>query len=94
MFVAFDSGVASFGVLLYLATVVQSPEAFAVRIYMTVLAFAAAVVGAVLPGLMEVRYKTALTRLAATRNAMQQFRILVSLLSRAGLAGGPLGLIR
>jgi hypothetical protein len=59
VFLAFGSGVVFLGVLLFIAVFVKNPEAFAIRIYMTVLAFAAAAAGAVLPGFMEVKYKTA-----------------------------------
>ena len=54
---AFAFGVIFVSVLLYLATVVQNPSPLAIRVYITVLALAAAGVGAILPGFLEVRYK-------------------------------------
>lgn len=54
---AFAFGVIFVSVLLYLATMVTNPSALAIRVYVTVLALAAAGVGAILPGFIEIRYK-------------------------------------
>lgn len=54
---AFAFGVIFAGVLLYLATGIKNPEPLTIRIYVTVLSLAAAGVGAVIPGFIEVRYK-------------------------------------
>jgi hypothetical protein len=55
---AFTFGVIFLAVLLSLATIVKNPEPFAVRIYLTVLALAGAGAGAVLPGFLDLRYKS------------------------------------
>jgi hypothetical protein len=57
---AFAFGIIFVSVLLYLATAVQNPSAFTIRVYVTVLALAAAGVGAILPGFLEIRYKNLL----------------------------------
>jgi hypothetical protein len=57
VWLAFAFGVVFVSVLLYMAAVMKNPEPFAIKIVLTVLALAAAGVGAVLPGFMEVRYK-------------------------------------
>jgi hypothetical protein len=54
---AFAFGVIFVSVLLYLARVEQNPTPLAIRIYLTVLAIAAAGVGAILPGFLEIRYR-------------------------------------
>lgn len=54
---AFAFGVIFVSVLLYVATVVENPSALAIRVYVTVLALAAAGIGAILPGFLEIKYK-------------------------------------
>lgn len=54
---AFAFGVVFVSILLYLATVVENPTALAIRVYVTVLALAAAGIGAILPGFLEIKYK-------------------------------------
>lgn len=54
---AFTFGVIFVSILLYLATVVKNPNPLTIKVYATVLALAAAGVGAILPGFIEVRYK-------------------------------------
>lgn len=54
---AFGFGVVFVSVLLYLATVEKNPTPLAIRTYVTVLALAAAGIGAILPGFLEVKHK-------------------------------------
>jgi hypothetical protein len=54
---AFAFGVTFVSVLLYLGAVQTNPTPLAIRIDVTVLALAAAGVGAMLPGFLQVRYK-------------------------------------
>lgn len=54
---AFAFGIIFVSALLYLATVEKNPTPLAVRVYVTVLALAAAGVGAILPGFIEIRFK-------------------------------------
>lgn len=57
---AFAFGVTFVSVLLYLATAVKNPSVFTIQVYVTVLALAAAGVGAILPGFLEIKYKNLL----------------------------------
>lgn len=57
---AFAFGVVFCSVLLYLGTVVQNPGPLTVKIYVTVLSLAAAGIGAILPGFLELKYKDVL----------------------------------
>src|SRR6187399_1847881 len=57
---AFAFGVIFVCALLYLATVERNPTPLQLRVYITVLALAAAGVGAIIPGFIEIRYKNLL----------------------------------
>jgi Protein of unknown function (DUF4019) len=57
---AFSFGVIFCGALLYLATSVVNPNPLVIKVYVTVLSLAAAGVGAILPGFLELRYKNIL----------------------------------